>query len=58
VLLLDEPTAGLDEDQAARVLSLIADLSETTVVAVTHDAALLGQLKRRRLPTNHRANSG
>lgn len=55
ILLLDEPTAGLDEDQTARVLALIRDLSNTTVIAVTHDAALLSQLQRRRLPTNHLA---
>jgi branched-chain amino acid transport system ATP-binding protein len=57
ILLLDEPTAGLDEDQTARVLALIRDLSNTTVIAVTHDAALLNQLQRRRLPTNHLAKS-
>ncbi|MFW3169616.1 thiol reductant ABC exporter subunit CydC [Geodermatophilus sp. CPCC 206100] len=41
LLLLDEPTAHLDGDAAARVAAVLADLRGTvTVLLVTHDPAL------------------
>lgn len=41
VLLLDEPTAGLDGDAAAIVMAALADVCRArTVVIVTHDRAL------------------
>ncbi|MBB3085360.1 thiol reductant ABC exporter subunit CydC [Geodermatophilus sabuli] len=41
LLLLDEPTAHLDDDAAARVTAVLAALRGTvTVLVVTHDAAL------------------
>ncbi|SDC74970.1 ATP-binding cassette, subfamily C, CydCD [Geodermatophilus telluris] len=41
LLLLDEPTAHLDADSAARVAAVLADLRGTvTVLLVTHDPAL------------------
>jgi ABC-type cobalamin/Fe3+-siderophores transport system ATPase subunit len=45
LLLVDEPTADLDPDATLRVLDLLAGISDTTVVCVTHDEttpALLG----------------
>jgi energy-coupling factor transporter ATP-binding protein EcfA2 len=43
VLVLDEPTAGLDDDQVALVRSLIDCLANAgrTVVAISHDPRLL-----------------
>ena len=40
VVVLDEPTMGLDEDEIARVASIVANLGGTgrTVVVITHDA--------------------
>ena len=43
VLVLDEPTAGLDDGQVELVSSMIDTLADTgrTVVAISHDARLL-----------------
>jgi cobalt/nickel transport system ATP-binding protein len=48
VLLLDEPTAGLDDAAADRVLEVLADLPQAMVLA-THDPRLLDRLTTRRL---------
>jgi ABC-type lipoprotein export system ATPase subunit len=45
VLLLDEPTAALDRDNARRVLAIIGGLNRTqgvTIVMVSHNAADVG----------------
>jgi len=50
LLLADEPTAGLDPDQSAVVLSLLWSLSEErglTLLLVTHDPALLARFSDR-----------
>ena len=56
VLLADEPTGALDEDNAARLIDLLIELNETdhaqlALVMVTHDLALakrLGHVKAMR----------
>lgn len=40
VLILDEPTAGLDPDGQERLLAVLAGLTGTTVVMATHDVDL------------------
>ncbi|MFF5444897.1 energy-coupling factor ABC transporter ATP-binding protein [Streptomyces sp. NPDC012888] len=40
VLVLDEPTAGLDPDGQERLLAVLASLTDTTVVMATHDVDL------------------
>lgn len=56
VLLLDEPTTGLDASVAAGVLDLIRDLLEETGVAavvVSHDFAVIEMLTSRCLVMHH-----
>jgi phosphonate C-P lyase system protein PhnK len=56
VLLLDEPTTGLDASVAAGVLDLIRDLLEETGVAavvVSHDFSVIEMLTRRCLVMHH-----
>lgn len=56
VLLLDEPTTGLDASVAAGVLDLIRDLLHETGVAavvVSHDFAVIEMLTRRSLVMHH-----
>ncbi|MEL7155424.1 MAG: ATP-binding cassette domain-containing protein [Actinomycetota bacterium] len=56
VVLLDEPTTGLDASVAAGVLDLIRDLLEATGVAavvVSHDFAVIEMLTRRCLVMHH-----
>lgn len=56
VLLLDEPTTGLDASVAAGVLDLIRDLLEETGVAavvVSHDFNVIETLTRRCLVMHH-----
>lgn len=56
VLLLDEPTTGLDASVAAGVLDLIRDLLQETGVAavvVSHDFAVIEMLTRRSLVMHH-----
>jgi cobalt/nickel transport system ATP-binding protein len=48
VLLLDEPTAGLDDSAAERVLEVLGNLPQAMVIA-THDSRLLDRLATRRL---------
>ena len=48
VLLLDEPTAGLDDDAAARVIEILCGLPQAMVVA-SHDPRLLDRLATRLL---------
>ncbi|WP_424211675.1 energy-coupling factor ABC transporter ATP-binding protein [Streptomyces sp. BI20] len=40
VLILDEPTAGLDPDGQERLLAVLDGLADTTVVMATHDVDL------------------
>lgn len=47
VLLLDEPTAALDEQTAARVLSVLQSL-EVTLLIATHDVRSVAHLATRR----------
>ncbi len=58
VLLLDEPTAGLDPRSQSRLVDLLGELSEAglTVIAATHDLVLLPHLADRLivLDENHR----
>ncbi len=56
VLLLDEPTTGLDASVAAGVLDLIRDLLDETGVAavvVSHDFNVIEMLTRRTLVMHH-----
>ncbi len=56
LLLLDEPTTGLDASVAAGVLDLIRDLLHETGVAavvVSHDFAVIEMLTRRSLVMHH-----
>lgn len=56
VVLLDEPTTGLDASVAAGVLDLIRDLLEETGVAavvVSHDFSVIEMLTRRCLVMHH-----
>ncbi|GAA3045678.1 ATP-binding cassette domain-containing protein [Pseudonocardia yunnanensis] len=56
VLLLDEPTTGLDASVAAGVLDLIRDLQEEldlAVVVVSHDFRVIEMLTRRVLVMQH-----
>ena len=50
LVLADEPTGNLDEDSAAKVLSLLLDLVAETnagLLTVTHSAHLASQMQRR-----------
>ncbi|MCL4206295.1 MAG: energy-coupling factor ABC transporter ATP-binding protein [Pirellulaceae bacterium] len=51
VLLLDEPTAGLDDAAADRVLEVLSELPQAMILA-THDPRLLDRLATRRLQLN------
>lgn len=42
VMLLDEPTSAIDAGNRGRVLEAISSLPETTVLAVSHDPAVVG----------------
>jgi phosphonate C-P lyase system protein PhnK len=56
VLLLDEPTTGLDASVAAGVLDLVRDLQEEldlAVVVVSHDFRVIEMLTRRVLVMQH-----
>ena len=49
VVLADEPTGNLDQDNARAVMALIADLSkqrQTAFLIVTHDVGMLGAFDR------------
>lgn len=48
VLLLDEPTCGLDEDAQARVVETLVSLPQAMIV-VSHDPDFLGRIATRRL---------
>jgi alpha-D-ribose 1-methylphosphonate 5-triphosphate synthase subunit PhnL len=52
ILLLDEPTASLDADNCAVVVSLIQQARErgAAIVGIFHDSALRDQLADRRIP--------
>jgi ABC-type sulfate/molybdate transport systems ATPase subunit len=47
VLLLDEPTASLDEDAKAAVERALRELGGVSLVLVTHDAAQAERLAER-----------
>jgi len=46
ILLLDEPTSALDEKNVRRVLDGLFSLEDTTILAVSHDPALLDRSDR------------
>jgi cobalt/nickel transport system ATP-binding protein len=48
VLLLDEPTAGLDAEAARRVTDLLASLPQAMLI-VSHERSLLDRLAHRTL---------
>ncbi len=41
VLLLDEPSSAIDAENRGRVLETIEALTETTILAVSHDSAVV-----------------
>jgi putative ABC transport system ATP-binding protein len=47
LLLMDEPTSAVDEENRLRMLEVILEMPDTTVLAVTHDAELLSRATRR-----------
>ncbi len=47
VLLLDEPTAGLDPASAGRLVDLLADLPDLTVISATHHLSVAEELGAR-----------
>jgi cobalt/nickel transport system ATP-binding protein len=47
VLLLDEPTAGLDPASSARLVDLLADLPDVTVITSTHNLTVAQELGER-----------
>lgn len=46
LLLLDEPTAALDDDSANAVASLVMALKDVTLISVSHDERWLRQMDR------------
>ena len=52
ILILDEPTAGLDPSGRRRIISLLNDLPQTMLVA-SHDLSLVEALCSRTLLINH-----
>ncbi len=47
VLLLDEPTAGLDPASAGRLVDLLSDLTDLTVISATHHLSVAEELGTR-----------
>lgn len=52
ILVLDEPTAGLDPRSRRKLIELLAELPQTMLIA-THDLAMVGQLTPRMVIINH-----
>lgn len=46
ILLLDEPTSALDQDNGSSVVKLLKEKTETTVLAISHDAVLVDTFDR------------
>lgn len=46
VLVLDEPTAGLDAENVERVLQVLDGFGEGAVVVVTHDVRIMRRVER------------
>ncbi|HMB14940.1 MAG TPA: ATP-binding cassette domain-containing protein [Pelovirga sp.] len=46
ILLLDEPTSALDQDNGSAIAKLLKGKTETTVVAISHDAVLVETFDR------------
>jgi ABC-type lipoprotein export system ATPase subunit len=48
IILADEPTGNLDEDNAHRVMSVLTDLHQSglTIVMITHNPDIAGQAQR------------
>jgi len=52
LLLLDEPTAGLDDESTSRVLGILQQLPQAMVL-ISHDQSLLERLATRQLTLAH-----
>lgn len=56
ILLADEPTGNLDENNAKRIIELISDLHKdtwTTIIMITHDSAIAQYAQTRYVLKNH-----
>ena len=55
ILVLDEPTTGLDYRSAQRIMTLIEDLNKAgkTIVLVTHDMSLVAEYAHRAVVMSH-----
>jgi putative ABC transport system ATP-binding protein len=47
LLVLDEPTAAVDEENRLRMIEVVLGMPDTTVLAASHDADLLSRATRR-----------
>jgi cobalt/nickel transport system ATP-binding protein len=57
ILLLDEPTAGLDEAHTARLIEILNQV-ERTLLIVSHDQPFLNAVTNRSLRLGHGKLSG
>ena len=46
ILLLDEPTSALDKDAVDQVIRVIQNLSDVTVLSVSHDPLWINEMDR------------
>ena len=52
ILLLDEPTSALDAQSVDLVINYLKSLTDTTIIAISHDQKLINALDRRLLIPN------
>ena len=52
ILLLDEPTSALDAQSVDLVINYLKSLTDTTIIAISHDQKLINSLDRKLLISN------